>query len=87
MTRGTSTGPPSTAAAHATAVSYPTERLKEESRSVMRGLVLGVALGASGELYGATFGGGYQSCDPPSCDMVYKLAPARDGTWSETPIY
>jgi hypothetical protein len=52
----------------------------------------GLALDASGNIYGATASGGNLSaCNPthfPSgCGVVFKLAPAADGEWTETVIH
>ncbi len=47
----------------------------------------GVTLGAAGELYGTTFGGGDAGCSPIGCGTVFELAPDKNGSWRETPIY
>ena len=47
----------------------------------------GVTLGPSGELYGTTFGGGNQGCQPIGCGAVYELTRAGNGAWTEQLIY
>jgi uncharacterized repeat protein (TIGR03803 family) len=44
----------------------------------------GLVFGAAGELYGTTFGGGYEygSCDQGGCGTVFELTPGSDGKWS-----
>jgi len=44
----------------------------------------GVVMGKSGELYGTTFAGGDPNC---YCGVVFKLAPAKGGTWKYTVLH
>jgi hypothetical protein len=48
----------------------------------------GLVLDASGNLYGATQGGGIvnQQC-PPACGIIFKLAPEGHGEWKETILH
>jgi len=44
---------------------------------------------SSGNLYGATFGGGTNTtCNqPPGCGTIFELSPNGDGSWAETVLY
>jgi uncharacterized repeat protein (TIGR03803 family) len=44
----------------------------------------GVVMGKSGELHGTTFAGGDPNC---YCGVVFKLAPAKGGTWKYTVLH
>jgi uncharacterized repeat protein (TIGR03803 family) len=46
-----------------------------------------LTLDASGNLYGATTGGGTSSACTAGCGTVYKLSPVSDGHWKETILY
>lgn len=47
----------------------------------------GLLLDSSGNLYGATGGGGSHACGNGGCGTVFKLTPGSDGLWEETILY
>jgi uncharacterized repeat protein (TIGR03803 family) len=47
----------------------------------------GVIFDGSGNLYGTTFYGGSTACNGAGCGVVFKLAPAAGGGWTESTIY
>ena len=47
----------------------------------------GLVLDGSGNLYGATGGGGSHACGEAGCGTVFKLTPGSDGRWKETILY
>lgn len=47
----------------------------------------GVVIDSAGNLYGTTFWGGSTFCGGSGCGVVFKLAPAAGGGWTETAIY
>jgi uncharacterized repeat protein (TIGR03803 family) len=47
----------------------------------------GVIFDKAGNLYGTTFYGGSTGCDGSGCGVVFKLAPANNGGWTESTLY